>query len=128
MVLLDTHALLWWTVDPDRLSPPARAACEAMEKTGGCASSISVWEIGVKLKRGQLELGTSLANYVGRLLQMEFFDLIAVDTATWMENLALAWEHRDPADRTIVATAKLRGIPIITKDKIIADFYRPTIW
>lgn len=128
MVLLDTHALLWWTVDPDRLSSRARAACEAMEETGGCASAISVWEIGVKLKRGQLELGTSLTDYVARLLRMEFFEILAVDTATWVENLALAWDHRDPADRTIVATAQLRGIPIVTKDTTIAGFYRPTIW
>ncbi len=77
MVVLDTHALLWWSLDPDRLSPKARDVCDEM---------------------------------------------------IWMENLVLTWEHRDPADRTIVATAKLRDLLLVTKDEAIADFYTQTIW
>jgi PIN domain nuclease of toxin-antitoxin system len=45
-----------------------------------------------------------------------------------MENSSWDWDHRDPADRTIVATVKLRNIPIITKDPLIRNFYPKTIW
>ncbi len=38
------------------------------------------------------------------------------------------WEHRDPADRTIVATAVLKDLPIVTKDDIIGRFYPKVIW
>lgn len=41
---------------------------------------------------------------------------------------ALEWPHPDPADRTIVATASLNDIPIVTKDQIIREFYPQTIW
>jgi PIN domain nuclease of toxin-antitoxin system len=53
---------------------------------------------------------------------------IPVDETIWMENLSLDWEHKDPADRTIVATAHLRKLPIITTDRRIKDLYPNTIW
>jgi len=45
-----------------------------------------------------------------------------VETTTWLRSLALPWEHGDPADRVIVATALLLGLPILTKDQPIRDF------
>src|SRR5205814_1216632 len=56
VIVLDTHALLWWTLDPKRLSATASATIREMEERGGFASSISIWELGTKVKRGKLEL------------------------------------------------------------------------
>jgi PIN domain nuclease of toxin-antitoxin system len=67
VVLLDTHALLWWALDPDQLSPKATRAITAMEKTGGLASSISIWELGVKVQRGKLTLPLSIDKLGGVL-------------------------------------------------------------
>ncbi|MGH8550199.1 MAG: PIN domain-containing protein [Methylococcales bacterium] len=53
MVVLDTHVLVWWTLDEARLSEPARLLCNEIPQTGGIVSSISLWEIGIKVKRGQ---------------------------------------------------------------------------
>ena len=128
MVVLDTHALLWWTLDPKELSDEARARCARMPETGGCASSISIWEIGIKVKRGHLDIGTAVPDYAARLQRIEWFAILPVTLEVWLENLALEWEHRDPADRTIVATAKLRGLPLISKDLEIAGFYPATLW
>jgi PIN domain nuclease of toxin-antitoxin system len=127
MVVLDTCALLWWALDPDQLSTPAAEACKQMEQQGGFVSSISIWELGIKVKRGKLDLGMPLQEFVARLKQTSI-QFVPVDEAIWMENLNLAWEHNDPADRTIVATAKLRGLPIVTLDKIIKSFYQQVIW
>jgi PIN domain nuclease of toxin-antitoxin system len=44
MVLLDTCALIWWTLDPKELSKPAARACDEIHETGGIISSISIWE------------------------------------------------------------------------------------
>lgn len=128
MVVLDTHALLWWSLDPERLSPTARDVCRSMEKSGGYISSISIWEIGIKVKRGKLEIGTTLTDYVNRLQLLDCLSIVPVDAVIWVENITLPWEHRDPADRTIVATAKSLGLPILTKDAIIASFYNRIIW
>lgn len=51
-----------------------------------------------------------------------------MDTAIWLQNLLLPWEHRDPADRTIVATAMLQGLPLLPKNRIIAGYYPDTLW
>ena len=45
-----------------------------------------------------------------------------MDTATWLRSLALAWDHRDPADRVIVATAILQDVPLLTADAEIHRF------
>jgi PIN domain nuclease of toxin-antitoxin system len=45
-----------------------------------------------------------------------------VNTATWLRSLELTWEHRDPADRVIVATALLQGVPLVTADEEIHRF------
>jgi PIN domain nuclease of toxin-antitoxin system len=46
----------------------------------------------------------------------------------WVVAASLDWQHRDPADRVIVATATLLKCPLITSDRVIADFYTSTIW
>jgi PIN domain nuclease of toxin-antitoxin system len=128
MLLLDTCALLWWTLDPDSLSPRAREACDRINAEGGFVSSISIWEAGVKARRGTLELGTSLEDYVARLRTLGSLEIIAVDEDIWVKNLSLPWENRDPADRTIIATAMLRDLPLVTKDDSMRRFYSRVIW
>lgn len=128
MVLLDTCALLWWTLEPDRLSDKARKVCDRISQDGAFISSVSVWEIGIKMKKGVLEIGDSLSGYVNRLKSLGCVEIIAVDEEIWIKNILLEWQHRDPADRTIIATAMLRDLPIMTKDRIILDYYSKTVW
>jgi PIN domain nuclease of toxin-antitoxin system len=122
MIVLDTHALLWWTLDPDKLSPAAVARLDAIETQGGLASSISIWELGIKIQRGKLDLGISIDEFAQRVAKTEALQLLAVDTATWLRSLALPWDHRDPADRVIVASAQLQGVPLLTADAEIHRF------
>jgi PIN domain nuclease of toxin-antitoxin system len=95
---------------------------------GAFISSVSIWEIGIKIKKNKLDIGTGIREYVRRLSLLNLIEIIPVNEDIWIENLALQWEHRDPADRTIVATAKIRHLPIITGDRIIRDFYTNVIW
>jgi PIN domain nuclease of toxin-antitoxin system len=125
-IVLDTSALIYWTLDQARLTPRAtESLAQAMEIV---VSAISIWEIGLKAKQGKLELPLSVHAYVDRLHRLERVTLEAVTVTVWLENLALAWEHKDPADRTIVATAVLAGCPLITSDRAIRDFYPQAIW
>ncbi|MBA3393886.1 MAG: type II toxin-antitoxin system VapC family toxin [Deltaproteobacteria bacterium] len=129
MILLDTHALLWWALDPDQLSTTAADLIAQMERRGGMASAISIWELGVKIQRGKLELGISIDKLAHRIERHSAVELVAVDTGIWLRSLALPWDHRDPADRVIVATALARGVPILTKDVEIRRFEGvETIW
>ncbi|MFO7683319.1 MAG: type II toxin-antitoxin system VapC family toxin [Chloroflexota bacterium] len=125
-IVLDTSALIYWTLDPVKLTAPAAAAIE--NATQIMVSAISIWEIGLKAKQGKLELPLSIHAYVSRLNRLERVELEAVTVEVWLENLALDWLHRDPADRTIVATAILAGCALISSDQTIREFYQHTIW
>lgn len=121
MILLDTHALLWWALDPDKLSSVAVKTLEGMERNGGFASSVSIWELGIKVQRGQLDLGLSIEEFARRLGENATVELVPVDTTVWLRTLSLEWAHRDPADRIIVATALIKGVPVLTKDRVLHD-------
>lgn len=128
MLLLDSCALLWWTLDCERLSATAREACQTIGQTGGYVSSISLWELGLKVKKGKLDLGLPFSSFFDHVRHTAGLEILSVDETIWLENLNLDWEHPDPVDRTIVATAKLRHLPIVTADGIIRRFYPQTIW
>jgi PIN domain nuclease of toxin-antitoxin system len=129
VIVLDTHALLWWALDPDRLSQAAAASAREMERLGGFASAISIWELGIKIQRGKLDLGISIEEFTRRIDKSGIVELLPVNAATWLRSLELPWEHRDPADRVIVATAVLQGVPLVTADEAIHRFEGVTcIW
>ena len=122
MILLDTHVLLWWALDPENLSEIAAEAVRTMEEHGGYASSISIWELGVKVRRGKLELPISVDELARRVEIGGVVELLPVDTTTWLRTLSLDWDHRDPADRVIVATALIKEVPVLTKDRALHSF------
>jgi PIN domain nuclease of toxin-antitoxin system len=126
MLLLDTSALLYWTLDPSSLSRSARDAIERADRI--VVSSISIWEIGIKVKRGKLEIPLPIREYADRLGALESLEILPVDVQTWLDNLDLHWEHRDPANRTIVALALRFKCPLVTSDRIIAGYYPETVW
>lgn len=126
MIVLDTSALLYWTLDPVRLSSKAARAIQQADRI--LVSSISVWEIALKVKNQKLAIPLPITDYVEKLQRVDTLEILSVDVQTWLDNLGLAWEHRDPADRTIVALATRFGCPLITSDRVIADYYPETIW
>ncbi len=121
MICLDTHALLWWALDPKRLSRRAKDLCAKMEREGGCASAISVWELEVKVLRKKLELPLSIEELVKRIRETNAVDLVPVTTEIWIQSARLPWAHRDPADRVIYATAVSRGTPLLTADEVLRE-------
>lgn len=116
MIVLDTHALLWWSLDPQHLSQRAATICEQLEKDGAFASAMSIWELAVKTRAKKLELPISVTELVEQIDRNGRVELVPTDASIWLRAAELEWDHRDPADRVIVATAQLRGVPILTKD------------
>ncbi len=129
MIVLDTHALLWWALDPQCLSPEAERRTSQMEQAGGFASSISIWELGIKVKRKKLDLPVSIDEFARRVQRGNVVEFLPVDTDIWLRSLSLRWEHPDPADRVIVATAMAKDLPLLTKDQTVRDFPDvQTVW
>ena len=126
MLLLDTSALLFWSLDPGKLSEKAQKHIKETENL--IISSISIWEIGIKIKRKKLIIPLMLNEFVTRLKKTGQVEIIPVDETIWIKNIELEWDHGDTADRTIVATALIHDCSLVTSDKIITQFYSKTIW
>lgn len=124
-LLLDTHAWLWYAEGNTRQLRPAsvRRIEEARSRGGLLVSAISVWEAGVLHARGRIELSTPLRDWVARALNQPGISLAPVDAATAAESTLLPGKpHGDPADRFLIATARVRGIALATRDRDILAY------
>ena len=128
-VVLDTCALIWWSLDPDKLSKSAKNACQEMEKLkNGLIPSICIWEIAIKIKNNKLDLGVDLDKYVATLKKSDVARIVPIDGDIWLKSVSLNWSHRDRADRVVVALAEIEQAAIITSDRKITSFYSQVIW
>ena len=131
MIMLDTHALIWWRDSSARLSRNAKTAI-TQEAQGGKIgiSAFSFWEIALLVEHNRLRLPLDLASWMAAVEAIDRMRFIPVDNEIAVTSVQLPpGLHKDPADRIIVATAMLLDIPIVTADqKIHAYPHVQTIW
>ena len=121
MILLDTHVVLWQELDDRRLGPQTRRTIEnALQESMVAVSAITFWEVGMRVQKGQLDLGFDLHAWRRNLLEEGLVEL-AVDGDIAVRAGLLSDMHGDPADRMIVATA-LQGHRLVTADRRILDW------
>lgn len=94
-------------------------------------SAISYWEVALLIARGRLTISTSTDEWFSMASQVP--GLSTLDVSPRVARLAggdeLQWDHRDPADRIIAATAMVENIPLITADHRLREFAAvETIW
>ena len=131
MIVLDTHAWIWWISDPMLLSPRAQKLIAGeMDKNTVYISSISAWEIAQLVERGRLQLTMDVADWIAKSELLPFFKFVPVDNSIAVKSVRLpAPLHNDPADRIIIATALSLGAQVITKDKKITQYpHVTTVW
>jgi PIN domain nuclease of toxin-antitoxin system len=131
MIVLDTHAWIWWISNPEKLGAAAASAIEqAMQENSILLSSISTWEIALLVAKGRLTLSINVRDWVRKTESLPFVRFMPVDNTIALRSVDLPGAfHADPADRIIVATALSTGMPLVTKDeKIQACSFVRTIW
>ena len=125
--LLDSHVLLWWWFDPDRLSQQARSLLLDPNSTV-FVSAASVWELSLKHHQGKLpELTAAIADLPG-LLQADGFQPLPISIAHGLRAGGYSQPHRDPFDRMLAAQAELEGLVLITADPQLSDFPCQILW
>lgn len=122
MIVLDTHAWVWWVSEPDRLSDRARAAIEYARAVA--ISPISVWEIATKVSKGRLTLDRDPGVWLTQALARPRLELaqLSAEIALAAGLLGDDGFHGDPADRMIASTAIAHGAELVTKDHRIRSF------
>jgi PIN domain nuclease of toxin-antitoxin system len=129
MIVLDTHAWLWWVAAPERLS---QAAHEALERaTRICVSTLSAWEIAMLATRGRISLDRDVGLWVGQALADPRVEALApsAEVAVAAGLLDSKRFPGDSVDRLIYATARSVGATLVTRDGTIRT-YDPasTLW
>ena len=122
-LLLDTHVLLWWVGGDDRLPAAHGRALEAIDgDSPALVSDISLWEIATLHRLGKIELTLPLRDWLEHatapplVRRFGVTPAVAATTAELPDNLP-----GDPADRIIVATAKVLGATLLTCDQALID-------
>lgn len=132
MIVLDTHALLWWVEGGStRLSNEARSAIEAERSSGEIlVSSITAWEIALLVSKRRLGLSIEVDNWLAKAERVERLRFVPIDNEIAVSAINLPEPlHRDPADRIIVATARQFGAALVTGDRQLRAYpHIITIW
>jgi PIN domain nuclease of toxin-antitoxin system len=120
-LLLDTHALLWTLLEPDRI-PNGTLDDIRDPRTELLVSAASAWEIGTKFRLGKLDGAQAVVHgYAEHLARLHARELPITAHHALTAGM-LNWEHRDPFDRMIAAQCMLGSIPLVTADRAFASF------
>lgn len=128
MIVLDTHALVWWAQQPELLGANAADAIKQADRI--CLPTIAFWEVSVLVRKGRLALrgGRSVAAWVQEILSIPRVQAVPLSAEIALAADLLAM-HSDPADRFIVATARTLDVPLVTKDELLRGLsWLPTVW
>jgi len=131
VIVLDTHALIWWADAGSKLSKKARQATQAQARRRELvASAISVFEIVTLERRGRLAFKTPVSERLADLRKLPELTIHPVtdEIAERAGSLGDVFPG-DPADRIVAATALVLGVPLVTHDTKLLDVPSlPTVW
>jgi PIN domain nuclease of toxin-antitoxin system len=131
LIVLDTHALIWWADAGSKLSLKARQATRVHARRRELvASTISIFEIVTLHRRGRLEFSTPVGDWLPDLRKLPELTIHPVtdEVAERAGGLGDVFPG-DPDDRIIAATALILRVPLITQDGALRDVPNlPTLW
>ena len=122
-LLIDSHALLWWSEASPALSIAARTAI-ADPANDVLISIASLWELMIKASSGKLTLPADVETMVAS----QGFSVLSITFAHLRRIGGLPRFHRDPFDRMMIAQALAEGIPIATCDRLFAAYGVQILW
>ena len=129
MILLDTHIWFWWVQDTGRLSEAQRNQLQVGEADGLGVSVISCWEIAMLVAKKRLVLSDSIDDWMRQALNYPGIRRLQLTPRIALESTRLPGDfHADPADRIIVATSRIFGLPLLTHDRAILRSRLATRW
>jgi PIN domain nuclease of toxin-antitoxin system len=126
-LLLDTQAFLWFIMGSSNLSAHARALIEdvANEKF---LSVASLWEIAIKLSIGKLALSAPFDVLIPQQLSLNGIELLNITVEHAAVVAGLAFHHRDPFDRLLIAQALVEKMSIVSIDAAFDAYSVTRLW
>lgn len=120
-LLLDTHCWLWWFAQPERLSEDAIA--QIADETNELWFSVaSIWEIGIKVAIGKLQLPEPIDTYISTRMVNLGARFLEITAPHALQAAVLPLHHRDPFDRMLIAQAQIEGMTLVSADPIFQQY------
>ena len=130
MLLLDTHVWWWALNEPKKLSNKAYEIIRENPPNQRAIASISMWEFATMVSTGKVEIRIPADLWLDKAIRQTGLEVFDLNIRIAAESCNLPGDfHKDPADRIIVATARINELTLVTKDKKILSYpYAETIW
>lgn len=123
MIILDTHIWIWWVGENSELTKEYEELIRSRQAEGIGVSSISCWEIALLHAKKRLNLSLPVLQWLETSLSLPNVHLLPLSPRIAVESNNLPDEfHRDPADRIIVATARVYDCPLVSYDSKILEY------
>lgn len=114
-LLFDTHAFIWATHDPDRLSAAVRSRLDQRSVTV-YLSVASIWEISLKNAKGKLSFSDE--NVDAAIQRFSALPIpIRQSHIRRLSALPISQHHKDPFDRLLIAQALAENLTLLSCDK-----------
>lgn len=123
-LLLDTHALVWSLLEPERF--PARLRATLIDPAHTVhVSAASVWEVAIKSRVGKLSFPL---DQLAAIIDDTGFSELPVISAHALEVRHLPMLHRDPFDRLLIAQTRHERLTLVTRDPDVRRYPVDTLW
>jgi PIN domain nuclease of toxin-antitoxin system len=125
--LLDTHVLIWMTLEPERLSESVFKIVQG-RKNRLFLSIASVWEMQVKLQIGKLNLMLPLDRFVQDLLDVNGLNILAIEASHVYGLADFPLIHKDPFDRMLISQSRAESMPLLSIDGVFDGYPVDRVW
>ena len=127
MLILDTHALIWAHKGVRISKEIEKRIVSAGAKSELFVSAITPWEIALGVRRNRIRVAGDVLEWIHDALDALSATVASLEPAIAVDAVNLpAWDHADPSDRIIVATARRLDAPLVTADSAILEYAATT--
>ncbi len=125
-ILLDTHVLIWFSLNDARLDKGA--VKRIVDPVNNVTISIaSLWEISIKFGLGKLTLDRPFVEFVDSAVRKKGIGVLPVKVSHLVPLEKLPRHHRDPFDRMIIAQSIVEDLQVLTMDRQFESYEIRTV-
>ena len=130
MIICDTHVMIFWADAPERLSTTAQKVIKKGRKEQKLAcADISLWEISMLASKGRIKPQEPVEQYINDIILAMGLNVLAINPEIATLSQSELFQHKDPADRLIAATALHYKAKLVSKDeKLTALDFLDVVW
>lgn len=126
-LLLDTHTLLWFLREPEKLPPRTLEEIEAAGRDAA-VSVATLWEIAIKVSLNKLYLPKEYEDLFPHAAPESGLSLLSIEPRHLAVVRRLPFHHRDPFDHLLIAQAQADGLTLVSRDPRFPACGVPLLW